>query len=356
MGRNSNFARVATPARSNGTRALARMTVNAGWLKQLPEAAAPKFYSARPYSRPVADNVPPNSKTFTSKHKTYAEALGQALRVAPPAFRLDAAAAMIPHPAKALKGGEDAYFIAGNTIGIADGVGGWEAHGIDSGLYSRSLMKYAGEMAESDPTPLNVLKGAHALCSSIPGSSTACVLSVSGNQLEAANLGDSGFLVIRKGQLIYKTREQQHYFNCPFQIGSSRDTPDDADLIKFEVEPGDVVVMATDGVFDNLSSQMIVSMAWDGVTRLVPLNDVAQSLALEAQRVALDPHGDTPFAEGARKVGQVWNGGKLDDITVLVACVGVDSGVDADICMEDLPSAEPAGTGPSIPPKRRERN
>src|SRR5689334_16598892 len=80
-------------------------------------------------------------------------------------------------------------------------IGGWEAHGIDSGLYSRSLMKYASEASEKDPNPLNVLKSAHTMCSTIPGSSTACVITLSGNSLEAVNLGDSGFLVIRNGHL-----------------------------------------------------------------------------------------------------------------------------------------------------------
>jgi hypothetical protein len=34
---------------------------------------------------------------------------------------------MIPHPAKADRGGEDAYFICerGACMGVADGVGGW---------------------------------------------------------------------------------------------------------------------------------------------------------------------------------------------------------------------------------------
>jgi protein phosphatase PTC7 len=270
---------------------------------------------------------------------------------------------MIPHPAKAAKGGEDAYFVAGNTLGIADGVGGWEAHGIDSGLYSRSLMKYASEASEKDPNPLNVLKSAHTMCSTIPGSSTACVITLSGNSLEAVNLGDSGFLVIRHGQLIYKTREQQHYFNCPFQIGSSRDTPDDADVIKFDLQPGDVLVVATDGVFDNLSSKTIVRMAWEGVERSTPLTDLAQSIAAEAQRVAQDPNIETPFAEGARKVGQTWQGGKLDDITVLVSRVSADvsqpagPSSSADVCMADVElNADSRGTSQSLPPKLRERN
>lgn len=44
-----------------------------------------------------------------------------------PKFLLEAGAGMIPHPAKADRGGEDAYFICdrGTCMGVADGVGGW---------------------------------------------------------------------------------------------------------------------------------------------------------------------------------------------------------------------------------------
>lgn len=33
-----------------------------------------------------------------------------------------------------------------------------------------------------------------------------------------ANIGDSGYMVIRKGQIVHRSQEQQHYFNTPFQL------------------------------------------------------------------------------------------------------------------------------------------
>lgn len=50
---------------------------------------------------------------------------------------------------------------------------------------------------------------------------------------------------------------QQHSFNCPFQAGSPKmhpkcNTANDADVYEIDLREGDVVVMATDGVFDNL--------------------------------------------------------------------------------------------------------
>lgn len=39
--------------------------------------------------------------------------------------------------------------------------------------------------------------------------------------LHAVNMGDSGFMLIRQGVAIYKSPIQQHYFNCPYQLGNS---------------------------------------------------------------------------------------------------------------------------------------
>lgn len=44
-----------------------------------------------------------------------------------PGLILHSGAAMLPHPEKMARGGEDAYFIASHqaAVGVADGVGGW---------------------------------------------------------------------------------------------------------------------------------------------------------------------------------------------------------------------------------------
>ena len=46
----------------------------------------------------------------------------------------------IPHYSKRHKGGEDAWVASSNILAVADGVGGWERHGIDSGLFSKQLV------------------------------------------------------------------------------------------------------------------------------------------------------------------------------------------------------------------------
>ena len=54
----------------------------------------------------------------------------------------------------------------------------------------------------------------------IIGSSTACLMMLSHSDLKlyTTNIGDSGFLVVRSGQVVHRSHEQQHYFNTPFQV------------------------------------------------------------------------------------------------------------------------------------------
>ena len=44
------------------------------------------------------------------------------------------------------------------------------------------------------------------------------VLDKKSQTLHSANLGDSGFLVIRQGSVVHHSSEQQHYFNTPYQL------------------------------------------------------------------------------------------------------------------------------------------
>ena len=39
-----------------------------------------------------------------------------------------------------------------------------------------------------------------------------------GTTLHASNLGDSGFIVVREGEVVFKSRPQQVCFNFPYQL------------------------------------------------------------------------------------------------------------------------------------------
>lgn len=67
--------------------------------------------------------------------------------------------------------------------------------------------------------PQEALDVAHR-ATQFPGSSTACVLRLDAARgtLDAANLGDSGFLIVRNGQLHFQSPAMQHFFDCPLQV------------------------------------------------------------------------------------------------------------------------------------------
>jgi len=233
-------------------------------------------------------------------------------------------AACIPDPTKAnLAGGcgEDAYFIGDdvNSFGVSDGVGGWRKHGVDSSAYSRCLMRNAETLANTgDCTPEKLLQRAYDSCHHVTGSATAVVATLSPDfWLTGVNLGDSGWRVIRDGEIVLRTREQQWGFNAPNQLGTgSSDRPRDADKYSIQLRPNDVVVMATDGLFDNLSNHQILNVyrSWDGGSP----KQLAEMLATTAHRVAADPKAVTPFATSSKGL---FTGGKMDDISVLVSVV-----------------------------------
>ena len=92
------------------------------------------------------------------------------------------------------------------------------------------------------------------------GSSTCCLilLDVNSYKIYTANIGDSGYLIITydNGKLIehYKSEEQQHSFNFPFQvifliikIGTNGDNPNKASTNTHILKANDIIVVATDG-------------------------------------------------------------------------------------------------------------
>ena len=58
--------------------------------------------------------------------------------------------------------------------------------------------------------------------------------------------------ILRGGKISYKSPVQQHRFNVPYQLGSGLYDVRLAEEIKMDVEPEDVIVAGTDGLFDNV--------------------------------------------------------------------------------------------------------
>lgn len=82
--------------------------------------------------------------------------------------------------------GDDAHFICAEkqTVGVADGVGGWSKSGVDAGQYARGLMancvKAIENVEKSEVDPRWVLDEAYRN-TNVEGSSTACILTLKNN-------------------------------------------------------------------------------------------------------------------------------------------------------------------------------
>ncbi len=348
-------------------------------------------------------------------------------------FVFDVGAATIPHQDKIKEGarakmsksfgygGEDAYFVETKnddlessnelSLGVADGVYMWRWEGVDAGLYSRALLREAAktflsgskvadgskstdalsdkaasssssEASKSTTHPLFMLERAFQVVAekNVKGSTTCVLLTLDPRLgvLNAANIGDSGYLVARlnpdassssssssssstsntapyllsedesnddgKPQrfIAYRSPPQEHDFGRPFQLGhhEATDKPSDAMLSTFFLENDDVIVVGTDGLWDNVSEKEILAVIENRIKsssastssssssslgsnqaflNKKEVDACAKELTQKAFEHANDRSRTTPYSLAATEhFDMVYNGGKKDDITVLV--------------------------------------
>eukprot|EP01051_Picozoa_sp_SAG22_P006378 SAG22_NODE_416_length_10804_cov_4.791126_2_plen_327_part_00 len=266
-----------------------------------------------------------------------------------------------PHPAKGKIGlpGEDAFFwtfqqdgaigqpnVGTAVIGVADGTSAAEG-----GIYSATLMGEAeawvlanGAAATAEAAPAQILTEAWTEAGHRPieGRSTACIVKVcsSSDVCSAAVLGDSGLLLLRPAaeeagggytvpfSMHEHVDEQQHYFNCPYQLGTlggaESNTPADALLVEFEIAAGDILVVSTDGLFDVLwpaDVAEIVRLVRTAAPRGATAQKLAEKLVELAQQWAQDSRRETPFGARAKEEGLISRPGEVMDDAAIVVCM-----------------------------------
>ena len=289
---------------------------------------------------------------------------------------------MVAHP-KAPKApltadnSSDACFINEDmqTFGLADGVGEWQHYGLNPKFYSDELMAHCDALLErelqmvdsglSTSEVTEVCRGAldHAYrMTENYGSSTAILAAFRENQLSFASLGDSAILILRirdplsrSLSVIYKSLEQQHAFNCPFQLthipkpeeydslrnqglhqltkvlrrGEKiyQDACTDCTCEEIALQETDIVIAATDGLFDNLFDYDIAAITEKRLALNEPAPIFASKLAQILTETAVEKSWDStyksPFARHAQKQGRSFIGGKQDDTTVIVGVARV---------------------------------
>jgi protein phosphatase PTC7 len=171
------------------------------------------------------------------------------------------------------------------------------------------------------------------------GSSTACLLTLNSSSgvLRSANLGDSGLLVIRSSSVIYREPVQTHYFNCPLQLTKYpeslnfneyhhvMDLPSAAAQYETKLRHGDIVITYTDGLSDNVFPAELVAIcsliARAGGPEGEQVQSMADRIVQYAQACMRDRKRVSPFERDAAREGIPYRGGKVDDVTVVMALV-----------------------------------
>ncbi|EDW98253.1 protein phosphatase PTC7 homolog fig [Drosophila yakuba] len=244
--------------------------------------------------------------------------------------------------------GEDSWFVSSTPLaevmGVADGVGGWRDVGVDAGRFAKELMTCCSGQTQRSGfdgrSARNLLiAGFQELThreQPVVGSSTACLATMHRRDciLYTANLGDSGFLVVRNGRVLHRSVEQTHDFNTPYQLTvppADRqdcyycDKPEMAVSTRHSLLPGDLVLLATDGLFDNMPESMLLKIL-NGLKERGErdLLQGASQVVEKARELSLNATFQSPFAIKARQHNVPYSGGgKPDDITLILASVEV---------------------------------
>lgn len=131
--------------------------------------------------------------------------------------------------------------------------------------------------------------------------------------------------------LIWPEQETKALFSFPLCVNPSAPAITPPPLLTLFIA-GDVIIMATDGLFDNVDLDEIVNLIseWENThfaeealtARSANGNQAVQALAEKlvhhAREVSLDSNRDSPFAILAKENDIMWGGGMPDDTTVIV--------------------------------------
>ncbi|MED6204659.1 hypothetical protein PIB30_010773 [Stylosanthes scabra] len=231
------------------------------------------------------------------------------------------------YPSQTSSGREDAYLICHpNWLGVADGVGDWSLQGNNAGYYIRELMERCENIVSnrgnlSTTKPAEIITGGAAETQN-SGSSAILVAHFDGQAFHAANVGNTGFMVIRDGCIFKKSSPMFHEFSFPLQIVTGEDPSEIIEGYKVHVNDGDVIITATNGLFDNLYDQEIASVVSKSLQANLKPQEIAKLLAMRAQEVGRSSFARSPFGDAAQAAGYVgYTGGKLDNVTVIVSLV-----------------------------------
>jgi len=269
------------------------------------------------------------------------------------------------HPLKAKKGQKDAdaTLCSPMLVAVADGVSQIEDFGIDASELPNELLNAVEELAisqllpgqetEEYAGPITMVKDAYEATESL--GSTTLLTAVMDNStkihgklhpmIAVCSIGDCEILILRHGtdgqlQVVFHTEMQRIDGNAqsPLQLARVDESidPEFDESIAIEVIErgsavhcvsafeGDIVIMGSDGVFDNLFPDEILEITQSMLPRKVgnrfqPIK--RSTLGQIARRLVAESHAKTEPGENGYRESPIGKGGKIDDTSALVAQV-----------------------------------
>lgn len=151
------------------------------------------------------------------------------------------------------------------------------------------------------------------------------------------------FLSVLKGVSLLTEEARKRKEEEEFWMYAPRvfETPSDADTASIPIMAGDILVLSTDGLFDNMDLDDVITVVSQWEAKHFPgangvldssyqghgaMQPLAQAMVEAARNFSLDSSRDGPFALLAKENDILWSGGMPDDTTVIVARVVKDTG------------------------------
>jgi hypothetical protein len=162
--------------------------------------------------------------------------------------------------------------------------------------------------------------------------------------LKIAHLGDCMGMLVRDEKIAWRSEEMWRAFNTPVQLGpASSARPRDAQILSLPVQADDILILASDGLSDNLWDYEVLDEVVrfkrsflrsdkDGsgeglLGRRTLAGMLSEALCSRARRVSerrgwsledgvFDMEDEVPFACRAREVGKPFRGGKIDGVFI----------------------------------------
>jgi len=272
------------------------------------------------------------------------------------------------HPAKVRMGYKDADATTTSPmlLGVCDGVSQLEEFKMDPSLLPQELLRVCEELAMSQLVPdmpvspadqyrgpISLLKEAYENTDSM-GSTTVLLAALDNGtrihgklhpMIAVLSIGDCELLMLRRTQgrqspfeAVFHTEMQRFDYNSqtPLQLArvDERIDEDFDESIALEViekgsavhcvsaYEGDLLVLGSDGVFDNLFLDEIVAICNDHIrpTMKPDFSPIASSILHSvAENIVLCSHMKSELVHGQYQDTPIGKGGKVDDTSVVVA-------------------------------------